>query len=107
MTGGLVQATTAHLGLTLFRAESIKKMKKPWFWSTPDKDGGWGEGRLDDDIYMWGNWRDAGNTLFVHTGCKIGHVEEMVAEYGDDYEVKHTYISEYRKRLGHHIETFE
>jgi hypothetical protein len=72
MTGGPVQCTTAHFGLTLFRAESIRKLKKPWFWSKPAADNGWGEGRLDDDIYFWGQWRDAGNTLFVHTGCKLG-----------------------------------
>jgi hypothetical protein len=107
LTGGPVQATTAHFGLTLFRAESFKKMKKPWFWAKPTEAGTWGEGRLDDDIYFWGQWRDAGNTLFVHTGCKIGHVEEMVAEFDEKGEVNHAYISEWRKRHGHQIKSFE
>jgi hypothetical protein len=50
----------------------------------PAKDGSWGEGRLDDDIYFWGNWGDSGNSLYVHTGCRIGHVEEMVSEFDEN-----------------------
>ncbi len=107
MTGGPIQATTAHFGLTLFRASSIKKMKKPWFWSTPREDGTWNDGRLDDDIYFWGKWRDAGNTLFVHTGCKIGHVEEMVAHYDDTFQVQHSYLTKWRQSNGQKIEVFE
>jgi hypothetical protein len=78
LTGGPVQGAHGALRLTLLRAEAIKKMKKPWFWAQARADGGWGEGRLDDDIYFWGNWGDSGNSLYVHTGCRIGHVEEMV-----------------------------
>jgi hypothetical protein len=107
MTGGPVQATTSHFGLTILRVEAIKKMEKPWFWSTPTSDGGWGEGRLDDDIYFWGKFRDAGNKLFVHTGCKIGHVEEMAAQYNDAYDVEHLYLSEWRAKNGHQIKNFE
>lgn len=107
MTGGPVRATTAHFGLTILRAESIKKLKKPWFWSQPTPDGGWGEGRLDDDIYFWGKWREAGNALYVHTGCKIGHVEEMAAQYNGDYKVEHKYLSTWRSENGHRIKSFE
>ncbi len=82
-------------------------MKKPWFLPVPAANGGWGEGRLDDDIYFWGKWRDAGNTLFVHTGCKIGHVEEMVSDYDDKGQVNHRYLSEWRKSNGHKIRCFE
>jgi hypothetical protein len=107
LTGGLVPADTAHFGLTLIRVSSLMKMAKPWFWSTPTPAGDWGEGRLDDDIFFWGHFRDSGNKLFVHTGCKIGHVEEMVAHYDADGKVQHTYISEWRKKNGHQIESFE
>ncbi len=107
MTGGPIPATTAHFGLTLFRAESLRKMNMPWLWSQPAPDGSWGEGRLDADIYFWGKFRDAGNKLYVHTGCRIGHVEEMVSEYDEKHEVQHVYISEWRKRNGHTIKSFE
>jgi hypothetical protein len=107
LTGGPVQVTTAHFGLTIFRAEAMKRLKKPWFWSKPTPSGDWGEGRLDDDIFFWGNWRDSGNTLYVHTGCRIGHVEEMVVEFDEAGAVHHRYISEWRKDNGHQIRSFE
>lgn len=106
-TGGPVQVRTAHFGLTILRVDAIKKVKKPWFWAQPAPDGGWGEGRLDDDIAWWGKWGDSGNSLYVHTGCRIGHVEEMVSEYDPDFKQRHVYLSQWRKDNGHHIESFE
>jgi hypothetical protein len=82
-------------------------MKRPWFWSSPAKDGGWGEGRLDDDIYFWGNWGDSGNSLYVHTGCRIGHVEEMASQFDADGKVNHHYLSQWRADHGHCIKSFE
>jgi len=106
ITGGPVKVRTAHFGLTILRAEKLRKLKRPWFWSTPTPAGDWGEGRLDDDIYFWANWGDNGNSLYVHTGCEVGHVEEMVAHY-DNGEVKHSYISDWRRANGHQIKTVE
>ncbi len=108
LTGGPVQVRTAHFGCTLFRCDAFRKMtKKPWFGEVPAKDGSWGEGRLDPDIAFWGRWGDAGNTLFVHTGCRIGHVEEVVSEFDENGKHQHVYISEWRKRNGHTIKNFE
>ncbi len=108
MTGGPVQMRTAHFGLTLFRVEAFKKMtQKPWMGEVPAADGGWGEGRMDPDIAFWSRWGAAGNTLFVHTGCRIGHVEEMVSEFDASGKVNHSYLSQWRKNNGHQIENFE
>ena len=108
LTGQPVQVTTAHFGLTIFRCEAFQKMnKKPWLGEKPAPDGSWGEGRLDPDIAFWGNWRDSGNTLFVHTGCRVGHVEEMASEFSESGQVTHSYLSDWRKRNGHTIKTFE
>jgi hypothetical protein len=108
LTGGPVPVRTAHFGCTLFRCDAFKKMtQKPWFGEVPAKDGGWGEGRLDPDIAFWGRWGDAGNTLYVHTGCRIGHVEEMVSEFDEAGKHQHLYISDWRKRNGHTIKNFE
>jgi hypothetical protein len=107
MTGGPIQAATAHFGLTLFRVEAIKKMAKPWFWSKPAPDNGWGEGRLDDDIYFWHQWREAGNSLFVHTGVRIGHIEEMVSEYDENYQQRHVYLTGWRQSNGHKTKVFD
>ncbi len=107
LTGGPIQVATAHFGLTLFRTDAIKKMKRPMFWEQPTKDGGWGEGRLDSDIYFWHQWREAGNSLYVHTGCKIGHIEEMVSEYDEKGEHRHVYLTEWRKRNGQQVKSYE
>lgn len=108
LTGGPVQVRTAHFGLTLFRCDAFKKMtKKPWLGEKPAPDGSWGEGRLDPDIAFWGNWGDAGNSLYVHTGCRIGHVEEMASEFDEKGNHRHVYLSDWRKNNGHTIKTFE
>ncbi len=107
MTGGPEKVATAHFGLTIFRTEAIKRMAKPWFLAKPDATGGWGEGRLDPDIYWWGNWRDSGNSVYVHTGCRIGHIEEMVSDYGADGKPRQSYLSKWRKENGHQIDSLE
>ncbi len=108
MNGQPVQVRTAHFGCTIFRCDAFKKMtQKPWMGEVPAADGSWGEGRMDPDIAFWSRWGDAGNTLFVHTGCRIGHVEEMVSEFDEKGNVSHAYLSEWRKRNGHKIENFE
>jgi hypothetical protein len=108
LTGGPVKVRTAHFGLTILRAEAFKKLKKkPWFIDVPAADGSWGEGRLDGDIHFWGLWGDSGNSLYVHSGCCVGHVEEMASEFTPDGKHRHVYLSEWRKNNGHEIETFE
>jgi hypothetical protein len=49
----LTPIATGHFGLTLIKTEALKKMPRPWFWSQPTDDGGWGPGRVDADIYFW------------------------------------------------------
>ncbi len=107
LTGRPVQVRTAHFGLTIFRAEKLRKLKKPWFHAQPNASGNWGEGRLDEDIAFWGNWGDSGNSLYVHTGCKIGHIEEMVSEYNEQGKHQHVYLTEWRQRNGHQVKSFE
>lgn len=68
---------TAHFGLTLIRTEKLKALPKPWFHSVPDPDGGWGDGRIDEDIAFWRKWKQAGNTLYLANRVAIGHAELM------------------------------
>lgn len=67
--------TTGHFGLTLFRTASLKKLKKPWFLGQPGPDGGWGEGRVDDDIYFWRNFYDSGLKAAIANKVCIGHLQ--------------------------------
>lgn len=81
-----VQCRTGHFGLTLFRAEAFAKLPRPWFEAAPDSDGSWGAGRVDADVQMWLNWREAGNTLYLAPLVPIGHVEEMIIHSGRNLE---------------------
>jgi hypothetical protein len=63
---------------------ALKRCKKPWFWSRPSEDGTWNDGRLDDDIYFWRNWRDSGNRVFVTPRVILGHGEYVVTWPGKD-----------------------
>lgn len=72
------EVDTAHFGLTLLSTAALKRCKKPWFWSKPDPEGGWGDGRRDPDIWFWANWRDSGNRVYVTPRVMIGHGEYVV-----------------------------
>jgi hypothetical protein len=74
----LIEIDTGHFGLTLFRASSFAKLKKPWFLAVPDKKGEWGDGKLDDDIYFWKNLRKSGLKAFLTPQVLIGHMQLMV-----------------------------
>lgn len=69
---------TAHFGLTFLRTSALKKMPKPWFEATPNSDGEFTGGHVDEDVAFWHKWHDAGNTLGIATGISVGHCELMV-----------------------------
>ena len=93
----LSRVKMAHFGLTLLRVESLKKVSRPWFWSKPNDDGTWGEGRTDDDIYFWQKWYDAGNTLYVANDVSIGHLQQVASWPRQDLTVAHQYLSDFQK----------
>lgn len=98
-----VQVTTAHFGLTLFRAESIAKMPRPWFMHIPDGNGSYRtRNRVDPDMFFWKEWAAAGNTLYVDPHVNIGHLQPMVTEMyraDDGYmRTRHVHFMEWRKR---------
>lgn len=100
LDGTPIPVTSAHFGLTLLRMEKLAAMPKPWFWSTPDPSGGWGEGRYDEDIRFWHEWRQAGNTVFVDPDCAIGHLQLMVSEFRTDGSVGHTHVTKWKQNRG-------
>lgn len=79
-TQPLVPVATGHFGLTLFRAEALKKLEKPWFWSTPDSDGEWKpkSNKRDEDIYFWDNLIKSGQQLYLAPRLVIGHLELLI-----------------------------
>jgi len=95
-TGEPIKCKTAHFGLTVIRLDRLKDVPKPWFWSKPDADGSWNTDKIDDDIWFWKQWNEAGRTLFVDPGCSIGHLEEVVTVFDEEMQVKQLYPEQWR-----------
>lgn len=71
----LVDIVGGHFGLTIFRVDSLRKLKKPWFLPMPDKDGGWSDGKIDEDIHFWHNFYNCGFRTCLATQINIGHIQ--------------------------------
>jgi hypothetical protein len=97
--GQPIKVTTAHFGLTLIRAECLRDLPKPWFKAEPDDKGEWGKDRLDDDIWFWHQWRKSGKTIYVAPDVRIGHLQLMVSEFGEDMKARHVHVTDWRKDL--------
>lgn len=78
------EVDTAHFGCTVISTAALKRAAKPWFASTPGPDGRWEEGRTDEDIHFWRNWRACGNRVFVSPRVIIGHGEYRITWPGRD-----------------------
>lgn len=97
LAADLLRASTAHFGLTLIRADAVRRLPKPWFHATPDPSGAWGEGRVDEDIAFWRGWEAAGNSLYLAPRVVVGHMELMVRWPGAaDLKAIYQPISEWR-----------
>src|SRR5690606_33555195 len=64
-------------GLTMIRLSSLQRIPHPWFLSQPDAEG-WGENRVDADVFFWRNCRKHGLRACCHPGVRIGHINETV-----------------------------
>lgn len=93
--GDLVQVTTAHMGLTMFRTDRLRDLSKPWFQDEPDPRGSWGDGSTDDDIWFWKKWHAEGRTVYVAPHVILGHVQEMVTWPGPGLTEIHQQIKDY------------
>ena len=83
----LLKVSSAHFGLTLIRADKLRSLPKPWFYPVAAPDGTWGDGKIDEDVQFWENWRKAGNSLFVANRIVAGHMELCVRWPGQDLQV--------------------
>jgi hypothetical protein len=78
------EVDSAHFGCTVISTAALKRCKKPWFWCKPDSEGQWNDGRIDDDIWFWRNWRESGNRVFVSPRVVLGHGEYVVTWPGKE-----------------------
>jgi predicted SAM-dependent methyltransferase len=91
---------TGHFGLTVFRPSCFAKMAKPWFHGQPGPDGRWEDGRLDDDIYFWENFRKCGNKLFIANKVNIGHLQLLCTfpgHYTENFKCIHVNLGDLNK----------
>lgn len=95
--GQPVRLTTAHFGLTVLRMDKLRQTPKPWFFCQPDEKGEWSDDRIDSDVWFWRQWEKAGNSLYLDPGCRIGHMEEMVAIYDAKLNPTHVYPNDWLK----------
>ena len=97
LAGEVSQADHTVFGLTLIKAEALKKMPKPWLQSFPNADGKWADGKTDADGYFWDKWGKTGLTIYSANNAKIGQLEEYIRWTGPDYKVIDQQLSEYYK----------
>ena len=91
----LTQITTGHFGLTVFKAESLRRLPRPWMLPKPDKDGRWTDGRTDADISFWHNWNAEGFEVHLANRVVVGHLQEMITWPGRDMVPIHQYQADY------------
>ncbi len=93
----IVEAGSAHFGLTLLRASSLAKMPHPWFLGRPNDAGRWEDNRVDDDIAFWHKWRANGLHLYMAPRVVVGHIVEAVAWPSEDMSTRLQLGSDYAK----------
>lgn len=76
---------SAHFGCTVISTAALKRTPLPWFKGEPNAEGHWGEGRTDDDIWFWRQFRAAGNRACISPRVVLGHGEYMVTWPGRDF----------------------
>jgi hypothetical protein len=96
--GNPVKGSTAHFGLTVIDVRKLANVPKPWFWCRPDADGKWTDAKIDDDIWFWNKFREAGRRVWVDIDCRIGHMEEMIAIYDENLQPQHIYPEQWRQQ---------
>ena len=96
--GNPIKGKTAHFGLTVIDLKKLATVPTPWFCQKPNAEGGWsGEDKIDDDVWFWMQWKEAGHSIYFDPGVRIGHLEEMVAIHNEHMDPTHVYPSEWEK----------
>jgi hypothetical protein len=92
-----VRVSSGHFGLTIFRADRIRDLPKPWFVGIPNEDGEWKSGRIDEDMHFWKLWRENGRSLYMANRVRLGHIVESVLWPGADWHPMLQMCSDYDK----------
>lgn len=94
-TGKPIEVHSAHFGLTVIDLKKLANVPKPWFQGHPGADGSYGDDRTDADVFFWQRWREAGNSIYIDPGCRLGHLEELVTYFDRQMKLQHVYINDW------------
>lgn len=92
----LTRVAAGHFGLSVFKASAFARLAKPWFHGQPNEQGEWNENRVDDDIWFWRQWGQAGCTLALANEVRIGHLEMMITWPGPGFVPIRQPVTKYR-----------
>ncbi len=92
------QISTGHFGLTAIRVKDLLDIPHPWYWGQPNKDGMWGPGRIDDDIYFWNKLEEHKKVVLSANRVVVGHLELMANWPGEDMQPIYQSPSEFHDR---------
>lgn len=95
LSRNLLPANTGHFGLTLFRAESLRKFPRPWMVPKPNAEGKWRDGQIDADIDFWLRFKAAGFRACLAPRVVVGHLEDVIAWPGKDLRPVHQRLGDY------------
>lgn len=94
----LLPARTGHFGLTMFRADSLRRFARPWMVPRPNEEGKWSEGSTDADIDFWRNWESQGFSCALAPRVVVGHLEEVIKWPGKDLRPVYQQVADYEAR---------
>ncbi len=97
LSRNLLPANTGHFGLTLFRADSLRKFPRPWMVPTPNESGLWSDGHTDADIDFWRRFKAAGMKCCLAPRVVVGHLEEVVKWPGKDLKPVYQSATDYEE----------
>lgn len=93
----LLPANTGHFGLTLFRADSLRRFPRPWMVPQPNPDGRWEKNQRDADIDFWIRFKAAGFKCCLAPKVVVGHLEETIKWPGIDLAPVYQSIADYQE----------
>ncbi|MHA2247995.1 MAG: hypothetical protein ACXADY_23815 [Candidatus Hodarchaeales archaeon] len=80
---GVSRQDTGHFGLTMIRLSELEKLKKPWFYSKPNENKAWQQGKKDADVRFWLKCKREGLKVGL-ARVWIGHMELMCSFSGPE-----------------------
>lgn len=103
--GKPIKVDSAHFGLTVIDLKKLASVPKPWFHHKPNADGEWTGEKTDDDVWFWRQWNEAGNSIYIDPGVRLGHLEEMVTIFDEQMKLTHIYPKKWSEQYASQVDS--